>query len=90
MIRINNWSIVGDTYSAPELQRLCLKGEVYGHPRIEDGEMVKTSSIKGLDGEHIISYSGTKYQLGSVDPDYEKLYPGAKERLLKVLRKKEA
>jgi hypothetical protein len=35
----------------------------------------------------VITSKGSKYVLGVVDPDYEKAFPNAKERLLNSLKK---
>lgn len=35
---IKNWSVIGDQ----------LTGEVYGHPRFEDGTLVRTSTIQKI------------------------------------------
>lgn len=87
---LKNWSVVNpnpDPYKAPELQKGCLHGEVYGHPRFEDGHRITTSSIVGLDGDYILTYSGSEYELGDVDSEYEKIYPDVRERLFKSLRR---
>ena len=44
------------------------------------------SRIVGLhNGSIIKTQSGSFYELGSIDPVFEELYPGAKERLIKSL-----
>ena len=89
-MRLENWSVVfsdNDPYLHPELQTLSLCGNVFNHPRFKDGKRVTTSSIKGFDGELIMTSSGSKYELGEIDPEYEKLYPDAKNRLLNSLKK---
>lgn len=67
-IRIEGWAIVYDRedgYTPPELNRRCLKGEVYGHPRKANGETVKTSPIVSVDGLHVLTNSGSLYLLGA-------------------------
>ena len=87
-IILNNWSVVFyDPYKAPELQKACLHGKVIGHPRFEDGTEVTTSFIEKLDEDQIITHSGSRYKLGQTDPEYERLYPNAKERLFTSLIK---
>ena len=89
MARLENWSITGrDPYLAPELQEACLYGTVYGHLRLKDGNTVVTSSIVKSEGEIIITHSGSQYELGKVDPEYEKEFPNARERLFESLRRK--
>ena len=79
---LNNWSVVKrDPYIAPEMQSSCLRGQVTGHSEIADGEYVTTSSIiSNADGK-ITTVSGSVYELGDVDPEYEKVYPNAAERI---------
>ena len=84
---LNNWSIVyaGDLYKAPEQRSPSLCGHVSDDKRFEDGTIITTSSIKELDGEFVVTRSGSKYKLGSVDERYEDVYPNAKKRLLESL-----
>ena len=45
-----NWSLTSravDVYQAPETVRMCLAGDVIGHPCFEDGHYVNTSPIVG-------------------------------------------
>ena len=84
-IRIEFWSVIttnANPYAAPELISPRLQGRVYGHPRIKDGEYVSTSTIIGVKNGLVLTRSGSEYQLGEVDPDYESAFPNAKERLL--------
>lgn len=88
-VRIENWSVgcpYTDPYKAPELQTMCLMGNVYGHPRFEDGHFVHTSAMESTNRGFIKTYSGTTYRLGKIDPKYEKLYPNAKRRLIATLK----
>jgi hypothetical protein len=88
-MKLENWSVVCknyDPYLAPELYQSALYGNVFGHPRFDDGDGVTTSSLVGKQGEIIITKSGSEYELGIVDPDYEKKYPDAKNRLLNSLK----
>ena len=86
-MRIEGWSLIGDfdPYQAPELQSVL--GHVYGHPMHYDGKRVMTSSIVGEIDEDVITASGSHYVLGSVDPEYEKMFPGAGARLINSIRK---
>lgn len=84
MFKLENWSILrftADPYQAPELWKQHLIGTVYGHPYIADGKIVSTSSIVGCEGEFIKTKSGSLYDLGKVNPEYEKEYPNARKRL---------
>jgi hypothetical protein len=74
-IRLDNWSVTGrnvSPYQAPETIRRCLKGKAYGHPRFDDGGVVKTSYIVKADKRIITTRSGSVYQLGKIDPLYRR------------------
>ncbi len=83
---LNKWSIgMRNPYIAPELQTAHLQGVVTGHSRKKDGEKVVTSAIRGQRWGYVVTASGSYYDLGEVDPEYERRYPHAKERLMKSL-----
>ena len=87
--KIENWSIVStsDPYTPPELSRVRLHGNVYGHPVFDDGRSIVTSGIVGMDENNgIITESGSVYTLGVVSDEYEKQFPGSFERLKKTLK----
>ena len=88
-MKLENWSIIsnGDPYKAPELQTQCLYGEVFDHSRFQDGEKITTSYIVGIDEEVVLTYSGSRYELGKVDSHYEEVYPNAKGRIITHLQK---
>ena len=73
MVKLNNWSIVGenDPYKAPELRKKYLQGKVFGHLQVEDGKMVTTSSIQSFSGRKVRTRN-TLYVLGKIDPNYRK------------------
>ena len=88
MPKLESWSVIAgevSPYTAPELIRPKLHGKVYGHPRFTDGDEVTTSPFLRAEGEVIITASGTRYELGEVDPQYEKTYPNARERVFKTI-----
>lgn len=78
-VLIENWS--KQIYFGEEV----LVGNVINHPRHESGKCVVTSPIVKVDpiNKYLQSRTGTKYKLGKVDPDYEKEYPNAEERIFK-------
>lgn len=86
-MRLENWELLtsADEYESPEQRRLALSGDVYGHPVYPDGRRVYTSRIIGLEGESIVTRSGSRYELGEPHPDYEARYPGARARILVAL-----
>ncbi len=89
MSKLENWALVStNPYLAPEASKLLLTGNVYNHPKFKDGESVTTSPIDRLENDFIITYSGSKYELGEIDPQYEKLFPNAKERLFNSLKRR--
>lgn len=70
-MRLENWSTCG--YNQ-------LQGEVFGNPKFPDGQLIITSAVKAIDGEIVISSSGSHYELGTVDPKYEAAFPEARYR----------
>lgn len=89
VVKLDNWAVVVrsfDPYRAPELQASSLHGNCRNHPRFADGSEVTTSDIVGKRGEYVLTKSGSVYELGTTDPNYEKLYPNAKHRLLTTLK----
>lgn len=77
VVNIENWSIQekdNNPFMAPELRSKMLCGNVYNHPRIEDGKYVHTSSIQNsadLDLTNgTVKTMNTTYQLGKIDEKY--------------------
>lgn len=82
-MRLENWAVVNtDPYRAPEDQKPHLSGKVYGHPRFEDGHDIVTSHIVSIDAVNhtVTTNSGSVYELGTVDPEWEKQFPDAANR----------
>lgn len=89
-MRLKNWSVTSDVdarFIAPEMIHYHLQGNVYGHPRFNDGDPVTTSRIieindKG-DYKEAITRSGSVYELyrEDVDKEAEKQFPNYYERL---------
>lgn len=73
-VRLENWSVCGggNPYYPPEATKKYLKGDVYGHPRCEDGKNVTTSHIVNIDGNKVTTSSGTVYELGKPDCEFIK------------------
>jgi len=88
MPRLENWCVTCDNpFQAPEARTPRLHGKVFNHPKFEDGKSINTSGIMAFNSEEnkIIVRSGKLYELGEVDPNYEKEFPNAYERLIKSL-----
>lgn len=64
---LNNWSVISnaDPYTPPEYECKKLSGI-----REEDNKEVITSTIMSADGNKIITYSGSVYILGEIDPGF--------------------
>lgn len=90
-VTLNHWSAqLGLQYVPPQTQRSTLAGVCQNHPKHKDGTELVTSIIKGkrsvLQEWTIVTKSGTSYQLGSIDPAYERLFPNAKIHLFNALK----
>lgn len=89
-MRIENWAVISPVpgpYTAPETQGSpSLSGNVFDHPRFNDGTWVTTSFIIGKNNkDEIITNSGSSYELGQVSQPYEEKFPDARNKLLKSL-----
>ena len=82
-IRIENWAIViydasGSGYTPPEFHSRKIVGNVYGHPKFENGDIITTSRIIEVINSHKIrTISGSIYELGEPDEKYLQVYPQA-------------
>lgn len=89
-IRMENWGVVASVnnpYAPSWAQSRSLYGQVYNHPGFEDGEYVTTSSVVGKTKEdEVVTLSGSIYQLGQINPDYEQEFPDAKTLMLDCLK----
>ena len=70
MYKLENWSVIGNSYQAPEIRQLTLRGQVYNHPKYKDGEIILTSNITNVDGKHITTRNNNIYILGKVYQEY--------------------
>lgn len=96
-VRIENWTIVahkdGPVLPPSSARGACLQGTAFGHPSyppkagaVNEGTFLTTSNMAGLGREPNVVQCGSRtYQLGKVDPNYEELYPNARELLLQAL-----
>jgi hypothetical protein len=86
--RLERWSLRSRPFGLlqpPEEEDVCLFGVVVGHPCHRDGKEVLTSPVMHYGAKRIVTKSGSEYELGLVDPSYERFFPGAFERLLSRL-----
>lgn len=88
MIRLKNWLITTNQngFIPPELVENYLHGNVYGHPKFNDGDPINTSPIRGISdcGEYkIVKTKNTEYTVypEDVSPEYEEKFPDAFNRL---------
>ncbi len=77
MPRLENWSVTAasnNPFLDPACQSRRLHGNVYGHPSFNDGDLVSTSTLEKFDYKNRAAKtrSGTEYELGEIDKDYEK------------------
>ena len=90
MYILENWAVYNDLdpYKAPECQSSYLGGNVYNHPKFDNGYTITTSRILDVDPDTRIatSYSGSKYKLGKISDDYEKNFPNAEKRFFNSAR----
>ena len=74
MYKLENWSIFKDQnpYIAPERQRGCLIGNIYGHTKFKDGDPITTSYIIEIDVRKGFAktVSGSEYILGKPHPEW--------------------
>lgn len=85
-MKLENWSlrVTHDPYTPPELREKVLMGCVYGHEnqeRFYDGKCIQTSIIINIKNGVVETNSGSLYELGEVDPEYEKMFPDALKRM---------
>lgn len=82
---LDNWSLV----DYPETNRLRLYGEIYNNEYFDEGEKIITNYVVGKCRGMVQTEDGVLYDLMDVDPEYEKKFPDAYERLMNLLNNKE-
>lgn len=73
MIKLEDWYLgvdCEDPYMSPERHPKQLKGKVYGHPKHKDGKLIRTSNIKEVRGNVVVTQNN-EYVLGKVNMDYK-------------------
>ena len=82
-MKLENWALMLTPFAHPvEPTRVRLCGEVYGHPTRLDGTTIFTSRIVAIENNLVVSKSGSRYELGKPEAEYEAAFPNAKERVL--------
>jgi len=84
-MKLQNWSLRSRPWGllrSPEEVGSCLYGQVIGHPLHRTGKEALTSTVLGLHADCVVTRSGSEYELAEPDPDYERLFPNARQRLL--------
>jgi hypothetical protein len=75
MPKLENWCIVLDgvsPYTAPELMKLRMSGNIHNDNRFVDGEYVTTSSLQEIDlNKKIARTRNTTYELGRMSLSYQ-------------------
>lgn len=86
--KIYHWSLVkdDDPYKAPELVTLKLHGLLDSEDSEDSDYWVRTSTVVGKRGGNVVTNSGSEYELVTVNPEYENVYPNARERLFSTLK----
>jgi hypothetical protein len=83
-IKLRYWALVGSRspYDAPELNTgVKLIGDCYGHFFHQDGTNIVTSTVLRHVRGNVFATRNNEYELLEVDPEYEKLFPNALERM---------
>jgi hypothetical protein len=89
-MKLKNWSMYCvplSDFSAPELNKYYLQGNVYDNPKFTDGLFVSTSRIMDIidmrDYKVGVTKNGSEYELHKedVDPKCEKQYPNYYDKL---------
>lgn len=71
---LENWKLIRNKNPniPPETQKCTVIGEIYNHPKINDGQIVKTTNVKDLNEElNFVTTHDSIYELGSKHPEYE-------------------
>lgn len=88
--RLEDWAIITTEQNpllAPKLLAKCLTGKLYNHPKFDDGVNVTTSAFTAQTDGCVVTNSGSIYELGAINPEYEELYPNTRTRLFDTLPK---
>ena len=70
-MRLENWSVtsVDGEYDPPECRRIQVQGDVYEHLTRPDGEYIRTSDVREVNGR-VVRTRNSVYTLGEPDERY--------------------
>lgn len=82
-MKLENWAIHSndDGYKAPEMIRHRASGLVYGSSKFPDGHAITTNYLTevNLKEGYILTLSGSRYELGTMLPEYAEFVKGLKK-----------
>lgn len=83
-MKLENWSLIpSKPFAVPvDRERVRLCGKVYGHPTRPDGALMLTSRVVAVKDCLVATKSGSCYELGEPEAEYEARFPNAKQRVL--------
>lgn len=70
MMRIEQWYVTQDPYTAPELRGSGIKGAIYGHPTYPDGSSIELGVVASVNGRVLSFHDGTEVELGEIAQGY--------------------
>jgi len=95
IIILDDWAALycptNTKYTPPEHFRFRLTGKATGHPEFKNGSTVTSSPvisvIRDIDDDQVVIgvQSGRFYRLGSINADYERAFPDARNRLIDAI-----
>lgn len=84
-MRLENWSlacaeegglVLPEDFKSGEY---CIIGEIYDRPGWEDGRCIKTSNIMEFTESKAVTRSGSIYELGTINKDYQRFINACKD-----------
>ena len=93
---IRNWSVVspgewailkayGPSVPPENVMTSRIRGEIWYRPLYGNGVVLMSSPIVGLKEDDLVITLNSAYKLCDPGPEYEKAYPGARERVINSL-----
>lgn len=74
MYKLEDWSVspIFNDYASPNHSELVLRGEVFDDPELDDGTLIRTAKIVGVEGDTVRTSNGAVFTLGDPAPGYVK------------------